>query len=250
MTSFFNNVFYNLCIDFDWNFAKFNNQIEFENGWDFTKPITKTTILCLYNFYPSLDEFSGINYKGSHIIRDPRDLLVSGYNYHLWTSEAWANEKIAEHILKRLDINNFEISLSEDNISNLSYKEILNKLDKTKGMLVEMNFRDKHFRQMGNWDYTNKNFYELKYEDVFKNEIKVFEKLFKFYGFNDFMTKYGLKLVLDNSFENISKKGGTGGKKHASVGSAGQWKETIPKNLIAVFHERYSDLLQKLGYNL
>lgn len=28
-------------------------------------------------------------YRGSHFIRDPRDLVVSGYYYHLWTREAW-----------------------------------------------------------------------------------------------------------------------------------------------------------------
>lgn len=250
MTSFFNNVFYNLCIDFDWNFAKFNNKEEFDLGWDFTKPITKTTILCLYNFYPSLEKFSGIRYKGSHIIRDPRDLLVSGYNYHLWTSETWANEKIANHILKRLDLERLNLNLSEEEAQKMSYKEILNKLDKEQGMLVEMSLRDKHFRQMEKWNYINDNFYELKYEEVFKNELKTFEKLFKFYGFSDFMVKHGLKIVQENTFENISKKGGTGGKKHASVGNAGQWREKIPQDLISIFNQRYSDLLLKLGYSL
>lgn len=250
MTSFFNNVFYNLCIDFDWNFVKYNNALEFEKGWNFEQPLKKTTILCLYNFYPDLEQFSKINYVGSHIIRDPRDLLVSGYNYHLWTTETWANEKIAEHILKRLDVNSLDIGLSEDKISDLSYKEILNKLDKKEGMLVEMNFRDKHFRQMEKWNYTNENFYELKYEEVFKNELKSFEKLFKFYGFSDFMIKHGLKVVQENTFDNLTKKGGTGGKKHASVGNAGQWREKIPQELITLFHQRYVDLLQKQGYSL
>jgi len=30
------------------------------------------------------------NFRGSHMIRDPRDVAVSAYHYHLWTKEAWA----------------------------------------------------------------------------------------------------------------------------------------------------------------
>ena len=34
-------------------------------------------------------------YRGAHLIRDPRDIVVSGYFYHLWTEEKWA------HVSKR-----------------------------------------------------------------------------------------------------------------------------------------------------
>lgn len=32
------------------------------------------------------------SYRASHFIRDPRDLVVSGYRYHLWTHEEWCND--------------------------------------------------------------------------------------------------------------------------------------------------------------
>src|SRR3954466_12518100 len=35
--------------------------------------------------------FTGRPFRGTHMIRDPRDVLVSGYFYHLWTAERWAN---------------------------------------------------------------------------------------------------------------------------------------------------------------
>jgi hypothetical protein len=29
-------------------------------------------------------------YRGIHVMRDPRDMIVSGYHYHKWTNETWA----------------------------------------------------------------------------------------------------------------------------------------------------------------
>lgn len=33
----------------------------------------------------------GRPFRGTHMIRDPRDVVVSSYFYHLWTEEPWAN---------------------------------------------------------------------------------------------------------------------------------------------------------------
>lgn len=36
------------------------------------------------------------DFRGTHMVRDLRDVFVSGYFYHLWTKESWAtNEGVA-----------------------------------------------------------------------------------------------------------------------------------------------------------
>jgi len=35
--------------------------------------------------------FAGRPIRGTHIVRDPRDVAVSGYRYHLWTDEEWVH---------------------------------------------------------------------------------------------------------------------------------------------------------------
>ena len=37
------------------------------------------------------------DYVGTHLIRDPRDAIVSGYFYHLWTNEGWAHQPHDEY---------------------------------------------------------------------------------------------------------------------------------------------------------
>ncbi|MGZ4127451.1 MAG: hypothetical protein ACXVQY_07775 [Actinomycetota bacterium] len=37
------------------------------------------------------DLFAGRSIRGSHIVRDPRDIAVSAYRYHLWSDEPWVN---------------------------------------------------------------------------------------------------------------------------------------------------------------
>jgi hypothetical protein len=105
MTSFFNSVFYSICIAFDWNFKKYFSQAEFEADWAAISKdhFKKTTIICCYNFYPNLEWFQPFKYRGTNIIRDPRDLLVSGYQYHLWTKEAWANQAMNDELIERVN---------------------------------------------------------------------------------------------------------------------------------------------------
>ncbi len=71
-------------------------------------------------------------FRGTHMVRDPRDMLVSGYHYHLWTEEAWANVPIdgqgdlsllAEH---------------DPTCRKRSYREYLNDLPLEQGLLAEM----------------------------------------------------------------------------------------------------------------
>ena len=61
-----------------------------------------------------LDELG--DFVGSHMIRDPRDVIVSGYFYHLWTDEAWAH-------------------VAHDEFAGKSYQQHLNSLDQSDHVL-------------------------------------------------------------------------------------------------------------------
>jgi hypothetical protein len=63
------------------------------------------------------------NYRGSHMIRDPRDIVLSGYHYHLWTSEDWCNKKIKD---LPADMEKVWPLLPVNEIKDMSYKQYLN----------------------------------------------------------------------------------------------------------------------------
>src|SRR4030043_1479928 len=57
-------------------------------------------------------------YTGTHMIRDPRDRIISAYFYHLWCNEEWIREKAEE--------------------TGKSLQELLNSLSKEDGLISEI----------------------------------------------------------------------------------------------------------------
>lgn len=66
--------------------------------------------------------FDNISYRyvGLHIIRNPRDVVVFGYFYHLGCYEKWALQ-------------------TQERSNNKSYKDYLKSLPQQEGILFEMN---------------------------------------------------------------------------------------------------------------
>ena len=99
-------------------------------------------------------------YVGSHMVHDPRDIIISAYFYHLWTKEEWAH-------------------ISRQSLDNLTYQQYLNSLSQEEGILAEMKGKSKEvIDEMSRWDYNNPNFIEFKYEDIIDNEREIFYKIF------------------------------------------------------------------------
>jgi hypothetical protein len=186
------------------------------------------------------------DYKGSHFVRDPRDLIVSGYYYHLWCNEAWCNNarfdwtKIVEHPYYSAYIENNQKKYP----LNISYKEYLKQLDKETGMVLELIWRDFYFDHMDNWNYHNPQIIELKYEEIVNNEVECFRKIFKHYEFSEELINRGLEIAESLSLKNKSKKK----KRHTRKGTISQWKQEFSPWIKSIFKENYNNLLIKLDY--
>lgn len=191
--------------------------------------------------WPSLRE-----YRGSHFVRDPRDLVVSGYYYHLWTEEKWCNNpefgwnRITEHPY----YSQYVESREERHPRNVSYKEYLNTLDKETGLIVETIFRDKHFSEMYKWNYENPRILELKYEEIIGNEGDCFRKLFEHYGFHPKLVDSGVEIAERLSLKHRVKSN-TG---HVRNGTPRQWRKEFSPLVKNLFKEAHGDLLIRLGY--
>jgi hypothetical protein len=190
-----------------------------------------------FSFFPK--------YKGTHLVRDPRDLLVSGYRYHQHCNEPWSLQIFDKESIELFGIK--ELGL-EKKAQGLNFQELLKNIDKEAGYLLELNLRKPHFKAMWNWDYSNPNILELRYEDIFGNEIDVFQNIFAHYGFPKNYIDTCLQLVRQFSFKALTESGQVGSSKHAAVGKAGQWKNELPEMIIRVFHDRYNNLITKLNY--
>jgi hypothetical protein len=171
-------------------------------------------------------------HRGSHMIRDPRDMIVSGYHYHLWTDEQWAQ-------------------LPQERYDGKSFQEALNDVGKKRGLILEMErFCREDLQDMLQWDYNDPAFLELKYEDVIADESSHFEALFNHYGFHEDAVDVGLKIAEYYSFQNVSGRsfGDVEEQSHLRSGRTSQWEDHFDEELKARFKQLAGNAVVELGY--
>ncbi len=86
--------------------------------------------------------------RGFHVIRDPRDLIVSAYFSHLHSHSLATWPRLAEH------------------------RRQLQSTDKSAGLLLEMEFSRRVLADMANWDYTQPGVLELRMEDMIASPVE------------------------------------------------------------------------------
>lgn len=170
-------------------------------------------------------------FRGSHMIRDPRDMVVSGYFYHQWTHEAWVHEP-------------------DPRYDGRSYQEYLNAVGREEGLLEEVRRCAFTFESMAQWDYHDPRVFEIRYEDLMRDGEEVFRRLFAHYGLAPEAVEAGLDIARRNSFEARARRR-PGEVQEGSVlrsGRPGQWREHFTPAVAARFREVTGDLLVRLGY--
>jgi hypothetical protein len=169
---------------------------------------------------------------GSHMLRDLRDVIVSGYFYHLWTKEEWA-------------------LVPNPRYGGSSYQEYLNSLPQHEGICAEIQRFAQYAidRRMRDWDYGNPRFLELKYENVFGNEESAFRSLFSHYGFTPQAIDTSLSIARRFSFDAVRKaRHETQERSHLRSGATGQWNEVFSNEHKSLFKDSLGDLLILTGY--
>jgi hypothetical protein len=243
LTGYFNLILSGLSDEFRFESRSYTSDLE-----RFTTAVLQTTgkrVLSLNN-HSDIPFARFSSYRGSHFIRDPRDLIVSGYRYHLWTGYPWCIPpqfdwgKIPSHPL-------FTTAVEPDPRrfpQGISYREYLNQLDLERGLILELLWRQKFFQNMALWDAHNENIIELRYEEIIGNEAESFQRIFTHYQFHPQMVARGVALAEQLSLKNVKKKE-TG---HVRKGSPRQWSTEFTPTVKQLFKELNGDLLITLGY--
>lgn len=183
-----------------------------------------------------LPELGGL-LRGTHIVRDPRDLVVSAYFYHLRTSEAWcARPNPALRDVPR----------------GMSYQEHLRSMDLEEGMFYEMTHASAGvIRAMAEWDYDDGRFLELRFEDVLGDEPRTFRDMFRWYGFGEREVRTAGRLARRFSLARAKwRPRNLLGRGHVREGTRiGGWRAYFSPDLEREFMNRYGDILAFLGYD-
>ncbi|HNY01581.1 MAG TPA: sulfotransferase domain-containing protein [Bacteroidales bacterium] len=181
------------------------------------------------NYHSAFDLTSlSAGYRGVHLIRDPRDIIVSGCFYHQTSSEAWLYQPLPR-------------------LNGATYHDTINSLPSfDEQLLFEMGFiGEVTIRDILNWDYTNPFFQELKYEDLVQDSgLLIFRDLFRFLGFSEDQLPVLLSVAEKHSlFSSGFVRGG-----HVRSGDSGQWRKHFKPEHKERFIELFGDALVRLGY--
>lgn len=167
-------------------------------------------------------------FRGIHMVRDPRDVVLSGCFYHQKSQESWLHEPMEE-------------------LGGMTYQEKINTYSEVDDQIL---FEMEHsaritIQDMLAWDYECPFFMELKYEDLIQDyDLKLFHEIFTFLGFPGSVIPSLLAISFNKSlFSGKAKK-----SIHIRSGKAKQWEQKLKPMHKKRFVELFGEGLIKLGY--
>ena len=208
-----------------------------------------------HEFIDRLDDF-----RGFHVIRDPRDILVSAYFSHLNSHPTDGWSALEQH------------------------RQKLKACSEEEGLSLELDFIEDVFSALAHWDYSRPQMLELKMEQLVRDSYGGLVEVFLHLGLVD-----PEELSLDEELRRIaararaaaephlseppaarrlqraellhiihghrfSKKAGgrhvgqEDSRSHYRRGEAGDWRNHFTPSLAGAFRDRYGELLVRLGY--
>lgn len=203
-----------------------------------------------------IQQLAGLDYRGFHVIRDPRDILVSSY-----FSDKYSHPVYGQQFAQ--------------------FREQLSTVEFDEGLRMELDRRGAEFEALARWDYHNSRVYETRYEVLTTAPFDEFSKILAFLGIP--MPSQGLSNALarvqlfankalhrahiplrvagippswlqatvrQQSFQKLAgrQKGQEDQKSHYRKGVAGDWANYLTGANKELFKQRWGQLVIDLGY--
>jgi hypothetical protein len=162
-----------------------------------------------------------------HVIRDPRDILISATHYHKTSSESW------------LDTATSDAPAYQHRLASLAtlFEQYLFELDNATNGTIE---------DMMSWQYGRANCLEVRYEELrLDQSMELWSRLADFLGFAEAEQALCRKCFWKHS---LFGEAGASRPRHVRSGDVAQWKTAFTRELAQAFVERFPDALQVLGY--
>ena len=222
-TTWINRIIKSVCSSLHLNFFNAHNK-NMLNNLDIDKvDFFSDTGICIMQ----LEIINQLNYRGFHVIRDPRDIIVSAYFSHLKTHSM--GEWLREHRKK------------------------LNSVNQEEGIMLEIDFRSAPIINMLNWNYNNPNIYETRFELITTDPLNEFIKIFQFLDLYPQQLHPNTlnHIISTNSFNRMSKGRKIGQEdtfSHYRKGIHGDWVNYFTDKNKKYFKEKLGHVLIHLGY--
>lgn len=203
-----------------------------------TLPATGPALVVHWNSLFPVPFYDHPDARFLHIVRDPRDILLSGARYHL--TAPLGNEKF--------------LRIKRDDLNGLTYQEHMNTLPTwVDQLLFEMENKHREtLTEMLVWPYGHPNVVDLRFEEMIDDtDCSLFRGALERMDVQGFDIDGVVQYYWNHSlFGGIADKENRKAnvKKHVKSGTAAQWKTKLPREVAEVYAERYGPALRALGY--
>ena len=182
------------------------------------------------------DAPAGVKHKGILVIRDPRDVIISGAHYHCKADESWLHTpdvRLSRGLAPRLD--------------GMTYQQKINSLPSTEErLLFELENAGRiTVQEMLTAITKYPSFRIVKFENLITDyDLMEYHKLFSFLGFRGADIPALLSIAFENSIfsGNLPKSG------HVRSARPAQWKTDFSPRVLAAFEAAFGDAPRRLGY--
>lgn len=173
-----------------------------------------------------------VPYRGIHLMRDPRDMIVSGYHYHKWTNETWAHRPDDQ---------------------GRSYQQKIQEADTRTGLFMEIDHFIFFYReQLENWNLDDPDILEVAYEDLMgEGRDRIYQDIFAHLGVPEDQAAIGVDLM--RLFEAKRRTGrakdvSRARHRHIRSGRNEQWREELAPEHLEYIEVQLGPVLRKFGY--
>lgn len=181
----------------------------------------------------------GSDARITRFVRDPRDLVVSGYFYHRRGAEQWCNIESPSDEDFRV-VNGVVPSAVRQ---GESYAQCLQRLSVEEGLTAEIEFRARHFASMLDWTADSDQILTFRYEDIVGNEPATFRRLLSFHEFE--RPRIALGVAAAKVMTTSKARSRT---THVRDPQPGQWRRHFSAELGELFNSGHAEILDRYGY--
>lgn len=175
--------------------------------------------------------------RALHVIRDPRDVLISGARYHL--TAPTGNEKW--------------LATPRPQFGGLTYQEKICSIeDPLEQLRFEMQFKHREtLFEMLNWPYGHEHVVDLKFEDLVNDtDTSIFRAALEKMNVAGFAAEDVAKFYWEHALFGGLKKGMSGlVASHIKSGKAAQWRRKFPREIAEEYERKFGKALIALGYS-
>lgn len=198
-------------------------------------------------------------YRAIRSIRDPRDIWVSGYLYHLRCDELWCvNTELSAAApigWPSVDYSILHYPETEKRawlarLNGVSYQQNLRGRSTEDGLLFELGgYTRNTLDAMRSWDPTGVATLDVRLEDAMADFDGTMRCIFNHFGFSADDVEAALEVARLEDVRRMSDER-LAERPQITSRTISKWRDVLPPAYVAAFETEYGDLIRALGYDL